>query len=48
MSVNPEIGNPFNFSLETFLNTWCEVYDLIITTSSPIYSLKGEEVQFIL
>lgn len=45
MSVNPEIGNPFNFSLETFLNTWCEVYDLIITTSSPIYNEKGEEVQ---
>lgn len=45
MAVSPTEGNPFRFDLDTFLNDWCKVYDLVITNTTPVYNKYGEEVQ---
>ena len=44
LSVHPDFGNPFLFSLQTFTNSWAEPYELNITLADGEELVVGEEV----
>lgn len=44
LSVNPNFGNPFLFSLQTFSNNWANPYKLNITFADGVEVLVGDEV----
>lgn len=43
LSVHPEFGNPFLFSLQTFTNSWANPYKLNITLADGVELESGDE-----
>lgn len=41
LAVDPDTGSPFNYSLQTGLNTWCDPYYLTITLSKDAKLTSG-------